>query len=486
MRALPTLASRALFVAALLAASGASTTTFVATASAQPRRVAARPQAAPATPRVIVLSFEGWHADEAREAVATALATDYIVVPEADAITAADEIGVDVGTPEGMAAVVTHLRIDLVVGGSIAGTGRRSELTLFVLDANGNDLASTTVPGPSRRAALAPIGQAAVDTCATAYQALPRGPVAEPEPVPEDPEGRSLEDLEHERPGQRPGWGDPDAHDESAAPGRWNQPVISASLVGDIGSRAAGLNPGTTETIYGFGSVGRLGLNVDVRPFAQSNDATRGLYAHLDLGFSLGASYLPADVGSDALAAQSVALEVDVGYALTIAEAVELIGSIGFGYDSFSQEAPARVFNIDFPSTAYPYLPITVGGRVRLLPSSMTGLDLHLEAAVGPRILFGGGELAAVDGPFFPPTGGFGCSSPTRDLDCGNFGNVGGVGVNFYAGLGLIIDPGITLGVRFQYVGYFLGFSEGTGDRAKESGTDENMRLQFLAGYSFR
>ena len=480
MRSLPTLASRTLFVAALLAASGASVTSFVATASAQPRRVQAR-QAAAAPPRVIVLSFEGWHADEARGAVADALVANYTVVPEADAITAADEIGVDVGTPEGMAAVVTHLRIDLVVGGSITGTGRRSELMLFVLDANGNDLASTTVPGPSRRSALAPIGQAAVDTCATAYQAIPRGP--EPEPEPEDPEGRSLEDLEHERPGQRPGDGD---EAESVNPERWNQPMFSASLVGDLGSRSAALNPLPSESYYSFGSVGRLGLSVDARPFAQSNDATRGLYAHLDLGFSLGAAYLPVNELEPALAAQQFSVEVDVGYALTIAEAVELIGSIGFGYDSFSQQAPERVYSEDLPSSAYPYLPITVGGRVRLLPSSISGMDLHLEVAVGPRILFGGGELAAVDGPYFPPTDGFNCSSPGRDLDCGNFGNVGGVGVNFYAGLGLIIDPGITLGVRFQYVGYFLGFSEGTGGRAKESGTDENMRLQFLAGYSFR
>lgn len=485
MRSLPTLASRTLFVAALLAASGVSVTSFVATASAQPRRVQAR-QAAAAPPRVIVLSFEGWHADEARGAVADALAANYTVVPEADAITAADEIGVDVGTPEGMAAVVTHLRIDLVVGGSVSGTGRRSELMLFVLDANGNDLASTTVPGPSRRSALAPIGQAAVDTCATAYQAIPRGPVAEPEPEPEDPEGRSLQDLEHERPGQRPGSGD---EDESVSPDRWHQPLLSASLVGDLGSRSATLvGPASADTYtdYGFGSVGRLGLNLDIRPFAQSDDATRGLYAHLDLGFSLGAAYLPQNPDEPALAAQQFNIEVDVGYALTIAEAVELIGSIGIGYDSFSQEVPGVVLNEDLPSSAYPYVPITLGGRVRLLPSSLTGFDLDLEVAVGPRIMFGGGELAAVEGPYFPPTGGFECSSSSRVLDCGNFGNVGGVGVNFYAGLSLIIDPGVTLGVRFQYVGYFLGFSEGAGDRAKESGTDENMRLQFLAGWSFR
>ena len=485
MRSLPTLASRTLFVAALLAASGASLTSFVATAAAQPRRVTRQEAAAP--PRVIVLSFEGWHADEARGAVADALTANYTVVPEADAITAADEIGVDVGTPEGMASVVRHLRIDLVVGGSVTGTGRRSELMLFVLDANGNDLASTTVPGPSRRSALAPIGQAAIDTCATAYQAIPRGPVAEPEPEPEDPEGRSLADLEHERPGERPGAGD---ERESVNPERWNQPVFSASLVGDVGSRSATLvGPTSSDTFtdYGFGSVGRLGLSIDARPFAQSNDATRGLYAHLDLGFSLGATYLPQDIDEPARPAQQFGIEIDVGYALTIAEAVELIGSIGFGYDSFSQEVPESVRNEDLPSTAYPYLPITVGGRVRLLPASITGFDLHLEVAVGPRILFGGGELAAVEGPYFPPAdGGFACSSSSRVLDCGNFGNVGGVGVNFYAGLSLIIDPGVTLGVRYQYVGYFLGFSEGAGDRAKESGTDEYMRLQFLAGWSFR
>ncbi|MFN7702374.1 MAG: hypothetical protein ACK5U8_31095, partial [Deltaproteobacteria bacterium] len=79
--------------------------------AALPGRAQAQAQA-----RAIVLSFEGWRAEQARAAVANALGTQYELVSEEQAITAAAQIAVDVSTPEGMASVVQHLGIELVVG----------------------------------------------------------------------------------------------------------------------------------------------------------------------------------------------------------------------------------------------------------------------------------------------------------------------------------------------------------------------------------
>jgi len=170
------------------------------------------PSAVEAQARAIVLSFEGWHADQARSAVADALAQQYVLVTEEQAINAAAQIAADVSTPEGMAAVVQHLGIELVVGGSVAGTGRRSTTTIFVLDRNGNEIGNATAPGPTGRAAVQPIGAAALQACMNAMLVL-HPPQQEPiltdpgpgegqgEPPPEEPPMRPLEDIENGRPG---------------------------------------------------------------------------------------------------------------------------------------------------------------------------------------------------------------------------------------------------------------------------------------------
>jgi hypothetical protein len=63
---------------------------------------------------------------------------------------------------------------------------------------------------------------------------------------------------------------------------------------------------------------------------------------------------------------------------------------------------------------------------------------------------------------------------------------VSGAGINFHAGLGLIIDPGFSAALRFQYTNYFLGFSQGTGTRGAISGNDESLHIQIMLGWSVR
>jgi hypothetical protein len=461
--------------------------------------------------RAIVLSFEGWRAEQARTAVADALSQEYELVTEDQAINAAAQIAADVSTPEGMAAVVQHLGIELVVGGSVSGTGRRSSTSIFVLDRNGNEIGSGTGPGPTGRAAAGPIGAAALQACATAMATLhppqPVEPVMTPEETPpeEDP-GRSLEEIENERPGESRGQrgGDRRRDDDEGGGGptaRWNQPVFRGALMLDIRNRAAVLTPTNADPRCGGAGCAspgnfadfypQLGLMLETRPLAQQDDALRGLYARLDLGFSAGISYFADNALLYPLQAFNV--EVNVGYAGTIAEVVELIGSIGFGYDMVQLTSPWTVepaeptSDRDLPSTAYPYLPILAGGRVRLLPSSVEGVDLHLEAMAGPRILFGGGEISqtAAESAYFDPRSGTACGNGVGSCD-GDFGGVSGVGINFFAGLGVIIDPGITAALRFQYVNYFMSFAEGSGTRQMTSGIDESLHIQILAGYSYR
>ncbi len=446
--------------------------------------------------RAIVLSFEGWRAEQARTAVADAMSQEYELISEDDAINAAAQIAVDVSTPEGMAAVVQHLGIELVVGGSVSGTGRRSTTTIFVLDRNGNEIGSGSAPGPTGRTAVGPIGAAALQACATAMVTLhPPQPVEPVQPVEgegqeEEDEGRSLEDIENERAGESRGQRGGDRRrdeDEGGGGGnpRWAQPVFRGMFMLDIRNRAAVLTPGPAANFADF--FPQLGLALETRPFAQQDDALRGLYARLGLSFSAGINYYAANPALlDAYPLQTFGIEVAVGYAGTLAEMVELIASIGFGFDSYALNPPDVIWDSDLPSSGYPYLPILAGGRVRLLPASISGADLHLEAMVGPRILFGAGELAGTieTSAYFDPRTGAACAGVSAACS-GDYGVASGVGVNFYAGLGLILDPGITAALRFQYVNYFLGFAEGTGTRAQSSGIDESLHIQILLGYSY-
>lgn len=464
---------------------------------------------AQARARAIVLSFEGWHADQARTAVADALSTQFELVSEEQAINAAAQIAVDVSTPEGMAAVVGHLGIELVVGGSVAGTGRRSSTTIFVLDRNGNEIGNATAPGPTGRAAVQPIGQAALTAAGNAMLVLhPPQPVMVPEDVPpqeetpppqeEEPPMRTMEDIENERPGQARGQGGGGRGQEPERPsepgdGRWNQPIFRGLLQMDLRNRAASVIPFDERNVVQTNDAGfypQWGVELELRPLAGNDDALRGLYARVAAAFSIGINYF--SWSDEELPLQTFGIEVDIGYAGTIAEAVELIGSIGFGYDMYALTLAQNIVENDFPTAAYPYLPITAGGRVRLLPSSVEGVDLHLEAMVGPRVVFGGGQLAGTvdseDGEtmaYFAPRAGAACGNP--GLTCnGDFGGVSGAAINFYAGLGLIIDPGFSAAVRFQYTNYFLGFSEGTGTRGAISGSDESLHIQIMAGWSIR
>ncbi len=481
--------------------------------------LAAGTASAQARPRAIVLSFEGWHANEAREAVSAALGVGYELISEAQAVEAAAQIGVDVSSPEGMAAVVQHLGIELVVGGSVAGTGRRSTTSIFVLDVNGNQIGDASAPGPSGQSAAVQIGAAAVGACGQAMSRLHPPPPQpeqqpeqvwqpEPEPAPpprrDEPPMHSLEDIENERPGGARGGGGSgyggwssrsgDSSESGGGDGsseeRWVQPVFRGLLALDIRNRNAyvlTVDEGAPVPASAADFYPQMGLDLELRPVTVDGHA---LYARLASWFSAGMRYYPYNE-DESRSLQVFGIEALVGYAGTFADRVELIAALGFGYDSYALELANRIHETDFPSVAYPYLPITVGGRVRLLPSSIQGADLHLELMVGPRIIFGGGQIAGRGDSTDPETAAYfaarsGADCPGRVACNGDFGGVSGAAIDLRAGLGLIIDPGFSAALRFQYVNYFLGFADGTGTREAYAGNDESIHIQILLGWSVR
>lgn len=454
-------------------------------------------------PKVIVLSFEGWRAEQARQAAISGLASAFNVLSEEEVLSAAARIAADVGTPEGMARVVRHLQVELVLGGSVEGRGQRSTTRLFVVDSYGNELAKREAPGPGGRGAEEAIGRAALEACRAAWDALhPPLPPSQPAPSTKSatsprsqPEAstklsgettrpmRSLEEIENERP-----WdSDKKKRDEEGAKrGQWKQPFLRGFIELAIRNRAALVRPlaervPSPENVANF--FPQLGLLFEARPLANAKDALRGLYARASTWFSIGMSYYT--VSGEVQPLQVFGIEGLLGYAGGVEETIEIIGATGFGYDTYSLTLPEMIDESDFPSTAYPYLPIYLQGRVRLLPLENPDADLHIEMGGGARIAFGGGELAgnSETTPYFAERQNPSC--PNR-LCNGDFGKVFGVAFHGFAGLGIIISPGLSGAFRLSYTRYFLSFSEGSGTRAASSGHDEATRFEFLAGWSLR
>ena len=153
--------------------------------------LAPRAEAQTTRTRAIILSFEGWNAEAARAAIESGLNAAYDMISEQQAVDTAMQIGVDPSTPEGLGAVVARLHIQLVIGGSVSGTGRRAQTTIWVTDTQGNQLATRTAGSPSGRGFEGELTTAALQACGEAVVQLPShsapgpGPGPRPEPDPE-------------------------------------------------------------------------------------------------------------------------------------------------------------------------------------------------------------------------------------------------------------------------------------------------------------
>lgn len=401
---------------------------------------------ASSVPRVIVLRFAGPRADAARERVMIEIASYVELVDEEQAVITAEEMGVDVSTPEGMAEVVVAMGISLVVAGSV--DGRRGPTTITVVNPQGEALASETAPNP--RDDRGEIARAAVAAIQAAQAELRRREeeAAAAEEAEAAARARAEAQAREAAAAQRL---DPPEEDEPEEPlGGWRQPVVSALA----GLR---LRAQTTDALAADGSgpffatdaYPEIDLQLAVRPLAGANDLSRGLYLGAQGAFSVGITYL-GELG-DTRDMTSFRFRFDAGFGYS-GDIFEIVGMVGVGVDGVSLDQ-----SDGFSSILFTYLRPGILARFRAVEDY-----LQVEMGLGGRIGLDGGELPAAYGPGL------------------TFG-----GVDLFAGVAGVIE-GFTYAVRLGYAYMALGF-DGMGGAIfdADSGTDESIEGRFLLGYSF-
>ncbi len=387
-------------------------------------------------PRAIVLRFEGWRASQARDAVVEALAPEVQLVTEDRAVAAAEEIGVDVSSPEGMARVVSHLGITLIVAGSVEGRGRSAETVVMVLDPTGNELARRSGPAPQRAADHAGIGAAAVEALREAQSVLARQSEPEPEPEPDAP----VEPAE------------PPPSEAAPAEVGWRPRqllVLAGVRVRNIGTYID--DSSGRVHFFAADAFPEIDLELSYRPWYDKPDEVRGVFFGIQGSFSVGMAYI-ATPSNEQRGMTSLRFRLDAGYAHVLGDVVELAGMIGFGVEGVQLDQPEG-----FPSTLYSFLRPAIGVRVRAVPDFII-----LEAGIGGRIGLDGGPLAAAYGPSF------------------FFG-----GVDLYAGVAGRVEPGFSWAARIGYTHHALSISGDMGTFANGiGGMDEVVEGRFLIGWS--
>ena len=391
-------------------------------------------------PRVLVLTFTGWHAAQARQLLAEEIAPFVELVDEQRAVEAAASLGVDLGSAEGFAQVVDYLEITLIIAGAVEGRGQRASIEFSVVTPTGEELATGSGPSPSS-ANRAGIGQAAIDALEAA-RAAQNGPS---EPPPEETEPDESESYGDEQ--------DLEIPDEPAAdspPIAWPQPVLTVLgglRIRSVATRVAN-EGGGNDFVFVADPYPEIELVAQIRPLAGAADLSRGLILGLQGSFSAGISYLGADGAARGMT--SASFRFDVGYGYVIADLFELIGRVGFGIDGVLLDDPDG-----FPSTLYSYIRPAVEGRVRAYEDLFV-----IEFGFGGRIGADGGDIAGAYGP-----GLF-------------FG-----GIDLFAGFGGRVDPGFAWAARFGYVTHVLNF-EGAGGSFGDGlgGTDEAFEGHLLVG----
>jgi hypothetical protein len=489
--------------------------------------------------RAIILSFEGWNAEQARAAIEAGLNAAYDMISEQQAVDTAMQIGVDPGTPEGLGAVVARLHIQLVIGGSVSGRGARATTTIWVTDTQGNQLATRTAGSPSGRGFEGELTTAALQACGEAVAQLPPpshgggstttttgggggttdttgggggttdttgggGGTTDTTggggtTTHEEPDYDPSFDIENEvagaprgqhgASGSRRGSGGDQGGDGGGDPNRWNQPLFRGMIGVDIRNMSASTagGPGGNPTFYDhydqpFTAV--IDAWLETRPFAQSDGAERGLYAYVNAEFSAGLSYYRVNdpESEPARDLYLYGLDLGVGYAGTIAETFELIGTVGAGVDGLgfadphydppngtclaNPNGPGCGGTRDFPSIQAWYVRPDVQGRLRL-----AGDLLILEAEFAGRIMVTYGDLSNTD-----------------------FGSASGGGIDWSLGLAGIIDPGFSWRARFGYTANYVTFGEPSetipGDNCsgwcRDSGLMEAWRITLGIGWAFR
>lgn len=405
-------------------------------------------------PRVIVLSFEGRGGDAARRAVVNALETRYELIDEDAAVRAGGEIGVDVSTPDGMSAVVDHLHIELVVGGTVEGRGRSATTSIWVSDTQGNELATATGPSASGRSGASEVGEVALAAVEQAYTALhPPRPV--PVLVDDTPPVMVSATVEDER--------DEPAPEEDGD--RWRMPILRALIGLDFRNRTASIAPNSATARFDADLFPTLAFQIESHPLAFSSGLENGLFLSVAGAFSAGITYTNG-IDFQPYNLNTYFFEGNAGYGGIIANMVEIGGTLGMGIDGVgldqrpSMSAVIGHAEAEFPSTEMFYFRPAIYARVRLFEDFV-----HLEGGFGGRILIGAGQLGINEAQW-------------------NDGFASGGGIDFNLGVGGIIDPGFSYSARFGYSGHYVSLSDSARRPESTGATDEAFHIQLFVGWA--
>lgn len=405
----------------------------VATACVAPSAASAQDR-----PTVVVAPFEGRGAPAMQRTVERTLEGRAEVVSDDEADRAAEQAGVSGTAPGGVSELASAVRADLVVQGSVSGSRRAPRVELVIRAADGAELARGSATRRRGRRGQRAFTRAIARVFDEAVSAL-----ASHRPPPEPVE--AIEEPVEEEPAP-------------AAPAPEDGLAIFTATAGvAVRTRDAdiALEGGGTRR-YASGAYPEILIALEARPFANESHLGRGLFLTAAFGHSVGLGS-QTDGTMTAVSTNFLRFSGGAGWLAPIEDVAEIGVGVSVGYDGYHLGP-----NVVLPTAEYVYIRPAARGRVRIMKEALV-----IDAEVAYRGVVGMGAIA----------GAFGEQATTHGVDVGI-----GVGGNLFP----VAELGFTWAVRFDWVGYFLGFAGPASDAPGVSGTESALRFSFLVGWSFR
>jgi hypothetical protein len=405
---------------------------LVATLSTSPARAQDLPACA-------VAPFEGSAGPVLRRSFARAL-------EESGFVRVIPEDQVDGGAPDAIARTVGA---DLVITGEVSGSRRARRVDLVAYDANGREIGRETVrvrPGGAGRRA---VDRGVNDLLADALPQLGSRSGGDAGAAPVHTTPAEVEEEEE-------AVGDEPAEPSAPSTGRGEfgaNPLLFVVRLGvSIRTRDAEavLSSGMPRSWRSNPVYAELHAGFELRPLAQQNDLSRGLFIRGEFANAVGLGTLSPS--GQAVDTHFWRVGGDLGYLLPVGPAVEVGLAFGAGYDAYDLGA-----NTEFPSVDLIYLRPALRGRLRLVDEVVVvGLESGLRVAIdrGPiSAAFGGGDT---------------------------------IGFDVGASVSGALDFGLAYSVDMTWVGYWHSFSGGGTLATGQDGTEHGFRVLVSAGYAFR
>ncbi len=399
-----------------------------------------------------VLEFSGRRSAATRSAVVDGVSNDLELVAESDVETVAERLGADLATPQGIAAVATELGLSLVITGELSGSGRRARATIRIYDVEGTELGMREIAAVSGRRNQSEAEEAGAQLVRDAISQVEQREadrLAEQQAAADAARDR-VQQEERERP-----------RETAPPPQQTTQrahPFITLYGGITIRTRDAEITREALSAATYSNAYPELTIAAELRPFADG--ALAGVIAQAELAYGLFLSSVDA-TNRDMTTGEATPIDsttsyhfgLNAGYLLGLG-AIELGGTVGFGYDVFALSE-----NTIMGSAKYPHLRIAPMVRIAIIPRL---LEAQVDLAL--RLCFGTGDIA------------------TRYA-----ANSSALGFEALAGVAGTLDFGLSYAIKFGYVGYSLsldGMPQATQPQGID-GSESALRVMLLAGYSF-